>query len=186
MLACIFDTETTGILDYRAPITADHQPDVVQLCAWLADKERVYTKINILVHADTEIPEGAYEVHRIDRELTKKVGVSRLRACQIMHSFAQKADLLVGHNVEFDIKMMKIAMHREGGGGKSMNKPSFCTMKTSTEICKISNPNRPGSYKWPNLTEAYKKLVDPRGFENAHDAEADVMAAYELFKVLYK
>lgn len=186
MLACIFDTETTGILDYRAPITAEHQPDVVQLCAWLADKEKIYSKLSVYVHADTEIPKGAFDVHRIDRAMTERVGVSRLRACHMLSAFASKADLLVGHNVEFDIKIMMAAMHREGGSGKALKKPSFCTMKTATELCQIPNLNRPGSYKWPNLTEAYCKLVDPRGFSGAHDAEADVGASYELFKVLHK
>lgn len=186
MLACIFDTETTGILDFRAPLTADHQPDVVQLCAWLADKEKVYSKFNVFVHADTEIPDGAYQVHRIDRKMTEKVGVSRIRACQLLDSFARKADILVGHNVEFDIKIMLAANYRENGQGQALKKASFCTMRAATPVCEIPNPNRPGQFKWPNLQEAYKKLVDPRGFEGAHDAEADVSAAYELFRVLHK
>jgi|SRR6478609_2921547 DNA polymerase III epsilon subunit-like protein len=186
MLACLFDTETTGIYDYKSPPSAEHQPDVVQLCAWLCDKDRVYSKFNVFVHAETEIPQGAYEVHRIDRDLTARVGISRIRAVQMLDQFARKADLLVGHNVEFDVKMMIAAAFREGGTGENFKKSTFCTMKNATELCKLPNPNFPDRYKWPNLQEAYKALIDPRGFDGAHDAEADVSASYELFRVLHK
>jgi DNA polymerase III epsilon subunit-like protein len=184
MLACLFDTETTGIYDYRAPPTADHQPDVVQLCAMLCDEEKVYSAINVFVHGDTEIPQGAYEVHRIDRDMTARVGVSRMTACRIMDAFAKKADVLVGHNVDFDINMMMTATLREGGKGVALKKPRFCTMKNSVEHCKLPNPRRPGTYKWPSLQEAYTILVDSKGFSGAHDAMADARATYELYRVL--
>jgi DNA polymerase III epsilon subunit-like protein len=184
MLACLFDTETTGIYDYRAPAGADHQPDVVQLCAMLCDEERVFSAINLFVHADTEIPEEAFEIHRIDRALTEKVGISRLRACQLLDSMAAKADILVGHNIDFDVNMMLTAMIREGGRGANLKKPRFCTMKESVPHCKLPNPKRPGTYKWPSLQEAYTILVDSKGFAGAHDAMADARATYELYRVL--
>jgi DNA polymerase III epsilon subunit-like protein len=184
MLACLFDTETTGIYDYRAPVTAEHQPDVVQLCAMLCDEERVYSAINVFIHAETEIPDGAYQVHRIDRALTERVGITRIRACQLLDSFARKADVLVGHNIDFDVNMMMCATLREGGGGANLKKPRFCTMKSSVEHCKLPNPKRPGSYKWPSLQEAYTILVDSKGFSGAHDAMADARATYELYRVL--
>jgi DNA polymerase III epsilon subunit-like protein len=184
MLACLFDTETTGIYDYRAPASADHQPDVVQLCAMLCDEDKVYSAINVFVHSDSEIPEAAYAVHRIDRAMTARVGISRLRACQLLDSFARKADVLVGHNIDFDIGIMMTATLREGGKGESLKKPRFCTMKEAVQHCKLPNPKRPGTFKWPSLQEAYTILIDQRGFSGAHDAMADARATYELYRVL--
>jgi DNA polymerase III epsilon subunit-like protein len=184
MLACLFDTETTGIYDYRAPVTAEHQPDVLQLCAMLCDEERVYSAVNLFIHADTEIPPEAYDVHRIDRDMTARVGVSRITACRVLDAMARKADLLVGHNIDFDVNMMLCATLREGGKGQSLKKPRFCTMKSSVDACKLPNPKRPGTYKWPSLIEAYTILVDSKGFSGAHDAMADARATYELFRVL--
>lgn len=186
MLACLFDTETTGIYNYKLPANHPDQPDVVQLCAMLCDKEKVYSAINLFIHEDTEIGEGAYNVHRIDRKMTERVGISRLRACQLLDSFARKADILVGHNISFDVNMMLAANYRSGGQGLSLKKTQFCTMKSSTDICKLPNPKRPGAFKWPSLKEAYEILVDPRGFEGAHDAMADARATYELYRVLSK
>jgi DNA polymerase-3 subunit epsilon len=186
MLALVFDTETTGLYDTRRIPSAECQPDIVQLFGMLADEERVYAHFNLFIHSEIPIPPEAYESHRIDRKMTERVGVSRLRACQVFDSFARKADLLVGHNVEFDVNVMRTAFHREGGQGKCLTKPLFCTMRSSTDVCKIPHPNprRQGEFKWPNLTEAYTQLVDPRGFSNAHDAEADVRACYEVYRVL--
>lgn len=184
MLACLFDTETTGIYDWKAPAKADHQPDVLQLCAMLCDTERVYSAFNIFIHADTEIPPESYEVHRIDRKMTERVGLSRLRACQLLDSYLAKADEIVGHNVDFDINIMRTAMLREGGGGAKLNKPRFCTMKNSVDHCKLPNPKRPGTFKWPSLQEAYTILVDSKGFTGAHDAMADARATYELYRIL--
>lgn len=184
MLACLFDTETTGIYDYRAPAGADHQPDVVQLCAMLCDEERVYSAINVFIHAETEIPKEAYEIHRIDRTMTARVGITRLRACQLLDSFARKADVLVGHNIDFDVNMMMTATIREGGQGANLKKPRYCTMKEAVPHCKLPNPKRPGQYKWPSLQEAYQILVNSNGFSGAHDAMADARATYELYRFL--
>lgn len=189
MLALVFDTETTGLYNRKAPPSSPHQPDIVQLAAMLIDEERTYGMFNVYVHGDTEIPPEAYKAHRIDRDMTARSGVSRLRACQMLEAFAKKADVLVGHNIEFDIGVMKTAMIREGGKGLVLNKPQYCTMLSSVERCAIPHPNQekfPGQFKWPTLTEAYCKLVDPRGFDNAHDALADVTASYEIYRVLRK
>jgi DNA polymerase III epsilon subunit-like protein len=188
MLALVFDTETTGLYQNRRVPSAECQPDIVQIFGMLADDDRVYSHFNLYVHSDVPIPPEAYNSHRIDRRMTERVGVSRLRACQVFDSFARKADIIVGHNVEFDVNVMRTAFHREGGVGKSLAKPLFCTMRSATNACAIPHPNpkREGEFKWPSLTEAFTKLVDPRGFSNAHDAEADVRACYEVYRVLRK
>lgn len=188
MLALIFDTETTGLYERRRIPSAECQPDIVQVFGMLADTERVYSHFNLFVHSEVPIPPEAYQAHRIDRKMTEKVGVSRLRAVQIFDSFARKADILVAHNIEFDINVMRTAFNREGGKGICLSKPMFCTMMNAIDRCKIPHPKprTPGEFKWPTLTEAYTTLVDPRGFSNAHDAEADVRACYEVYRVLRK
>lgn len=186
MIACLWDTETTSKYNFRAPATHDSQPDVVQLCAMLCDENRVYSMFNVYVHGDMPIPEEATKIHGVDREMTAKIGVTRKTACILLGNFLRKADLFVGHNIDFDQAVMRTAMLREGGDGKLLNKPSFCTMKQATPICKIphANPRHAEDYKWPTLQEAYKQLVNPEGFEGAHDAMADVTATYEVFRVL--
>lgn len=186
MIALAFDTETTGKFHWRMPVTHESQPDVVQLCGMLVDENKIHSMFNVFIHADTDIPAEATAIHGVDRELTAKIGISRKTACILLGNYLRKADLLIGHNIDFDVAIMRAAMLREGGDGKLLNKPTFCTMKHATPICKIphAKPRHPEDYKWPTLQEAYCKLVDPAGFEGAHDAMADVTATYEVFRVL--
>ena len=64
-------------------------------------------------------------------------------------------------------------------------KSLFCTMKSSTNLCRL--PGRYGNFKWPKLTELYKFLFNEE-MEGAHDAMVDVRATrkcyYRLKEVL--
>jgi DNA polymerase-3 subunit alpha len=185
VLALVFDTETTGKYDFKSLPSSPAQPEVLQLCAKLALDGKIVSSVNVFVDGEKEVEEQAYEVHRIDRNLTRAVGISRRRMVTLFQSMAEKADVLVGHNVEFDIKMLTSSMVKEGGNAHIFQKKaSFCTMRRGTDVCKIPSPTRPGTFKWPTLAEAYAILVDPRGFSNAHDAEADVNATHEVYRVL--
>ena len=190
MISLIYDTETTGLFDFNLPLMDMRQPEVIQLCAKLSMDGKILSSVNLFVHGEKEIDEKAFETHRIDRAMTAAVGVSRTAMCRTFVAMAHKADVLVGHNEEFDAKMLTRSIRSEGGTAEVMQrKAHFCTMKTSTNLCAIPNvskngkPPRPG-YKWPSLAEAYAILVDPRGFSNAHDAEADVDACHEIYRVL--
>ena len=190
MLSFIFDTETTGVIQKKLPLDHPDQPEVLQLCGMLVDEDKIFSMFNVFVHGDTPIPQEAFEVHRIDRDMTARVGITLTRMVQLFASFAEKADVLVGHNIDFDSRMIRLSMIRENGKAQRINqvlgKPHYCTMLQSVEVCKIPHPKprRVGEFKWPSLQEAYKTLVDPRGFEGAHDAFADVTATREVYRVL--
>jgi DNA polymerase III epsilon subunit-like protein len=184
MLALVFDTETTGLLNRRAPLNDPSQPGIVQLCAEFSLDGKLVSGVNLFIHGEQPVEEKAFETHRISRDLTASVGITERQMCQLFIQMVSKADVLVGHNIEFDIQMILATMLRLGGTGELLrSKPIFCTMKQSTEVLKIPHPSR-GGFKYPSLTEAYKALVDPRGFENAHDARADVLACHGVYNAL--
>jgi DNA polymerase III epsilon subunit-like protein len=181
----VYDTETTGLLDFNKPLSDKCQPDIIQLCMKMSLDGKIVSSVNVFVDGDREIEEKAFETHRIDRNMTAACGISRRQMVTLFNNMASKADVLVGHNEEFDQKMMLCAMQREGGSGEVLRKTAhFCTMKSSTNLCKIPSEKKPGTFKWPSLMEAYKTLVNPLGFSNAHDAEADVDACHEVYRVL--
>ena len=184
-----FDTETTGFPDDKAPVTALKQPHILQLAAILdGDEQRTFSSINLIINAGCgEVPPDAAKVHGISKAIYEKFGVSRITALAAFHGLVTAADVLIGHNIEFDLKMLKIAYARAGKVEKFTSevasKSQFCTMQSTTDIVKI--PGRRG-YKWPKLQEAYKALVNPQGFEGAHDAMADVKACRQVFYMLKK
>ena len=98
------------------------------------------------------------------------------------------ADLLVGHNISFDLKFIT-SEYSKSGSNFSYN-DILCTMKYFTNICKISKSKGSG-YKWPRLEEltsffnisdqdimkTTEKLFKARGL-GYHDARFDTVATY--------
>ena len=185
MRALIFDTETVGLVQRSLPSSHPSQPDVVQLAAALVDeKGEIRARFCTLVIPTVAIHPKAQEIHGISRELTERYGVTRRSALQSFHALVKQADFFVAHNLAFDAQVMQTMYHREGVGDPPSFKNGYCTMLNSVETCRIPHPNGRSGYKWPKLIEAYEILVDPKGFAGAHDALADVIACYEVFKRL--
>lgn len=185
MLTLVYDTETTGMVDFKAPPDAPHQPGLVQLGAIFYDERRVVGELNVVVRPvdidDKPIPIGpeAMAKHGISEGDVKRFGVPQFMAVGMLGEMGLKADRVVVFNVEFDHLVIRAAQHREGGRfrpcGSLLARPAVCAMLSAKPVCKL--PGRYADYKWPSLAEAYRMLVDPQGFEGAHDAMADVRAA---------
>ena len=102
-----------------------------------------------------------------------------------MKDFIQ-ADVVIGHNVSFDIKFLKHEL--EGIGEIYEPKRLFCTMNYYKNVCRILNPR--GEYKNPRLEEVVKflnitdELINStasklfEGSGNYHDARFDTAATY--------
>lgn len=186
MTICLaFDTETTGKVNkYNLAGTPD-QPDIVQIAAILFDHDTIHSMFSTYVIPEKPIESGAQAVHGIDYMTCEKLGVSRKTAAAMFLNYARRADVLVGHNLDFDLRVVQTAFIRESVPWKELsNKGRFCTMQESTEICRIPSQYREGEYKWPKLIEAYKILVDESGFDGAHDALVDVKACVEIYRKL--
>lgn len=189
----IFDTETTGKWVFGAPTHASCQPKLLQLGALLMDGDVEKGRIDLIInHHDIDyIPEEAVRVHGITVERMRAEGVVIGEAVDKFINLGEQADRMVAHNIEFDYKVMSKALYDLGVAVPEddflavvpsvMKLPKVCTMKSSTNICRIPGPR---GFKWPTLMEAYKKLVDAAGFDNAHDAFADMFACYKVLRAL--
>ena len=187
-----FDTETTGFPQDKLPPDDPGQPHIIQIAAILDDENGdIKASMNMIINADCgPVPEGAYNVHKINEATYKKFGVSYLVALAPFNSLVKCADVIVAHNIAFDLKLLKTAYSRMGKLERFtsviQSKPQFCTMLATTDIVKIPSPRGRGGYKWPKLDEAYRVLVDSSGFTGAHDALEDVKACREVFYSLKK
>lgn len=172
-----FDTETTGLVNMKKPPEDPSQPRMVQLAAVLADEDgRVYRAIGAIIRPDGwEIPEQASNVHGITTEIANKFGdgVRGLLGWYLIS--IEQADLVVAHNADFDMHIIKGELHREDLHMEE--KPIYDTMKKSTDMVKL--PGKYG-YKWPKLMELYRFLFDAE-FDGAHDALEDVRATARCY-----
>lgn len=182
-----FDTETTGVpRNYKAPITdTDNWPRLVQLGAILADEEgNVLDAINLVVYPDGfSIPKEASDVHGITTERAREIGQPLPDVLTMYCELLQQADVVVGHNISFDIHIVGAELYRLGMNTlQLMGKKSICTMQSSIKYCNI-----PGKYgpKWPKLIELHEVLFGC-GFDGAHDAMADIRATKDCFYELQK
>lgn len=178
-----FDTETTGVPQNREASTSDinNWPRLVQL-SWILTNHsgKIISDGNYIIKPNGfVIPQEATNIHGITNGEAKAWGVPLEDALYDFLRDLSRADILVGHNVDFDKKVIGAECIRMGWDDELSDMPSVCTMKQTIDFCKI--PNKYGyGYRFPKLQELYYKLFN-RNFENSHDSAADVEATKDCF-----
>ena len=184
----IFDTETTGLpRNYDAPITdLDNWPRLVQLAWQLHDeKGKLLSNKSFIVKPEGfTIPYNAEKVHGISTERALKEGHDLVEVLRAFQQDVAKSHYLVGHNIDFDIKVSGAEFLRKQEPSDLLERKSLDTKDLSTDFCAIAG-GKGGKFKWPTLTELHHKLFGI-GFEDAHDAAYDVSATAKCFFGLIK
>lgn len=176
-----FDTETTGLpADYNAPESdTDNWPRLVQLAWIIGDSVTTMSELKCcVVQPDGfEIPTGASDIHGIYTAEALADGVPLQTALTAFFKDIERVTTVVGHNIEFDVKIIGAECARISVPNPLHGKHLRCTKNESTEYCKI-----PGSYgyKWPTLDQLHIKLFDV-GFPDEHDAGGDTLACMKCF-----
>lgn len=182
MRVLFFDTETTGLPLWKEPSDHPDQPHVVDLSCELWNDETLAEEFDCLINPGVPIPPELTEIHGISDEMVQADGIAPVDAWDRFKALVGKADLLCGHNVSFDIRMMRILSARHLGLKWEPMQPTFCTMRKSTNICQIPSRNQryEQDWKWPNLSEAIRFFFDEE-HSDAHRAKPDVVAARRIF-----
>ena len=182
----VFDTETTGLpAKYNAPLTDfDNWPRLVQL-AWQChdvNGKFLFAKNYVVKPVGFKIPLDAALVHHITTEKALEVGQDLQFVLQEFTADVQKANVVVGHNVEFDLKIVGSEYLRCQMPNVLETAKTLCTKIESTDFCAIMQKGKP---KWPTLTELHQKLFGTP-FEDAHNAAGDVLATTRCFLELVR
>lgn len=118
----IFDTETTGLFPryddvFSYPVDPlQDVPHLMELCFVLVDDttgkiEETFCEY-VQIPDDAIVTEGALKVHKITKQKANNTGVSLGEACVAFMNAYKKANVMVGHNLVFDIKIMKASFVR--------------------------------------------------------------------------
>lgn len=184
----IFDTETTGLpKNFNAPVSdSANWPRMVQIAWQLHDaKGNLIEAHDFIVKPEGyEIPYNATKVHGITNEKANKEGVE---LTWLLHKFNEgldKADFVVGHNIQFDLNIVGAEYHRKQTETPMFDKTPVDTMDSSISYCQLPG-GKGGGYKRPNLTELHFTLFKER-FDEAHNATADVEATARCFLELLR
>jgi len=191
--AFIFDTETTGLPDWKKPSGDDVQPHLVQLGALLVDldKQEIIKMLDVIIKPDGwEIPQEVSDIHGITTEEAMKHGIPESEALMMLLDLWDGAKR-VCYNRTFDKRIIRIATKRycsEEVIEAWADKDNFdCAMMMAKPIVKATNGFKAdGSpkIKNPKLAEAYEYFMG-EALENAHNALVDATACMDIyFKML--
>ena len=173
-----FDTETTGF----------RPGNICQLSYIVIDGAEI--KGSNYFFTVPYVEPGAQGIHGLSVGKLKKLSNNKTFKDKIdlFKEDFHNADLLIGHNISFDLNFI-ISEYKQAGYDFYSNE-TMCTMKHFTDICKIPKYNGYG-YKWPKLEEltsfldishkdiikATEDIFDCKGV-GYHDARFDTVATY--------
>jgi DNA polymerase III epsilon subunit-like protein len=164
-----FDTETTGTITKY--MTWENYPRLVQI-GWVEyELGEESSAIEYIVKPDGfEIPISASAINHITTEQALRDGARIDVVLGVFANRVRQAESIIGHNLNFDLMIVGAELKRLGMESPFKDKPLICTMKQSTEFCKL-----PGGmpYKWPKLHELYAKLFNC-DMGDAHNALIDI------------
>ena len=170
-----FDTETTGIPEWKKPSGDDCQPHIVEVAAVriCPFTREVRGELELIVRPDGwEIPEELAAIHGIDQETALEEGQYEP---EVLHQFLRMWDGLkrVAFNTTFDNRIIRIATKR------------FCDdmvdrWKEGEYECAMIGSRKVMGGKTPKLSEAYEHFMG-KPLEEAHSAMADVKATIDIY-----
>jgi DNA polymerase III epsilon subunit-like protein len=189
MHVLVFDTETTGLPDFSKPADDPCQPRMIQLAAQLYDADRELVGVaHHLVRPDGwEMPAELAEKmgHGLTQNRLLADGVPVAKALEAWAPLHDRADVLVGFGVDFDLKILRGELRRAGMEDRYGAVAKCCVMRACRSLCEIPMPSGRNGFKLPKLTEAVAILLK-RDLTDAHNAMADCAATADLFYYLVR
>lgn len=181
-----FDTETTGFPSANIDARDPKQGRICQLAALLTDKDgRSMAEFSTLIRPDGwAIGSGAQAVHGLTDGLCDRYGIPSDVAFSMFRLLAARAEMVIAHNLDFDIKMIAVEARAHNYVDEyHWTENNFCTMKSTTDICRIPKAKGNG-FKWPSLDEALQFFCGRPVGKDAHDAMIDTRACKDIFFAL--
>ena len=168
MRLVVVDTETTNLI--KEDISDIH---ILQLAWILYDTETNSCEENdFVLKVPVQIKNSS--IHGITQQKSEN-GYAIAEIIEIFLEDLHKCDLLVGHNLQFDMHMIEIELFRLGLEDEIdmlYSKTYFDTMREGKTYLK--------ERKYPKLQELYTKLFN-KNFQNAHNALFDVKATLQCY-----
>jgi len=193
MKIIVFDTETSGLPKSKliSPNTIHLWPFIVQFSYIIFDTDtntilKSYDAI-VKVKPYNVISEDSIKFHGITQEISESKGINIDKVLVEFISDVANVDMMVAHNVEFDLNMIRVELLRLEQGSALSNARFeeqtnlYCTMRESVDLCKIEKENSRGKYyKFPTLSELHKHLFDVEP-KHLHNSFHDILCTIRCF-----
>lgn len=192
------------------PDTLNLWPNIVQLSYIVYDvsKNRILNVVDSIVKLDEKniISEESTKIHGITNEMSQNSGLEIEILITEMFAYLKRVDLIVGHNISFDINILMVELLRLIYLKKDQMiqsdlirykhylhfitnaKNVCCTMKLAKDLCQIKAISKLGNeyLKFPKLIELHEKLFTEKP-KNLHNSLNDIMVTLRCFcKLAYE
>ena len=184
----VFDTETNGLpKNWKVSLDdTNNWPRILSIAWYKIDPAGVIlSSQSFLINPEgLSITRTSSTIHGITNNTAQQYGVLINEALEAFDNDVKDCKYLVAHNIEFDYAVTFCEYRRLNLGTYSLSSvKQICTMKASTDYCKIHSPKGKG-YKFPKLTELYRKLFST-SVDEKHEALYDAELCMKCFKELY-
>ena len=213
MKIAIFDTETTGLPKSKIinELTLHLWPHIVQFSYIIYDTElqKIIKTVDLVIRIpeNINISDEVSDIHGITNFISQ---TSQYKIEDALMHFSNDylnygIDLIVGHNLSFDINMLKVELMREiiNNQNNSNDKRIFlqlleslddmkpdsqelyCTMQKTIELCNLKAKTKYGKeyIKFPKLNELHMKLFNSQP-RNLHNSLNDVLICLRCYYML--
>jgi len=184
----IFDTETTGLPDFKAAADAPGQPRVCSLAAALVTRDgEIAASFYDLIHPTDWSQEviskaaNAFSVNGLSVERLEREGKPVVEVLEAYDNLVDQCDGIAAFGVAFDQKMLRAEQRIAGRRDRYGERPTFCIQHAARPLCKI--PAAKGGFKQPKLAEAMQALFG-EDLPDAHDAQVDLKATVRIFNLM--
>lgn len=212
MKIAVFDTETTGLP--KSKIINDFSlalwPHVVQFSYIIYDTElqKIVKTVDLIIRIpeNINISDEVSDIHGITNFISQS---SQYKIEDALIHFSNDylnygIDLIVGHNLSFDINMLKVELMREISSQNNLSDKRifsqlldclndmktespelYCTMQKTIELCNLKTVSKYGKeyVKFPKLNELHMKLFNSSP-KNLHNSLNDVLICLRCYYML--
>jgi len=165
-------------------------------------KDVLIGEADTVLNWEVDIPQHITDINKLTKEICSDTGVNPLQAIHTIMQDVATADILVCHNTNYDVRILANAIqmlktiHKDnqklvdvcqGWLYELYSKEVICTAYMSMMLLSNKVGKNYGSTVTTFKRKSLKKLhIELCGyeFENAHNATADTLALYRVFKIL--
>ena len=176
----VFDTETTGLPTSRLSpeqYLAGHDTARILQLSWACyDEKGDLIQVNDYLIKPTDYKVNATHIHGIT-EAMASTGHELMEVIEKFSNDIKKVNYLLGHNVMFDVNILKSEMIRR------QDKKFIELLNTKKIICTMIKGVIANKTKFPKQLELYETLFGEK-MENAHNAKYDTLNLGKIVKEL--
>lgn len=185
MTFLIIDTESSGLFDYKKPADAPGQPRVCAAALIFTDENyQVIEERYDLIQPDGWVLDPECEAAKVNGLTQERLMAEGVPIANLLGAYTgaiQAKRVVCGHNVEFDMKLMRAELRHAKREDLYMQTRSVCTMWGTRGICQIPNAKGNGS-KIPSLEECCQFFGIPQAEQ--HNALEDARSALAILRAV--